>query len=73
MISENIKKYRKAKGLSQEELAERLHNMRTIEFVDTEKQQQKAKETLEYILPVARKMGIPKLVDELNDIALKYI
>lgn len=54
-------------------LAERLHNMRTIEFMDESKRQQKAKETLDQILPIAKRMGNSKLIDELNDVSLKYL
>ncbi len=54
-------------------LAERLHNMRTIEFIDEEKQKIKAKETLELFMPLARKLGNKKLIDEMNDISMKYL
>lgn len=53
-------------------LAERLHNMRTIEFIDESKQYQKAKETFELFMPLARKMGNKKLIAELQDLSLKY-
>ena len=53
-------------------LAERLHNMRTIEFIDESKKQQKAKETIELFIPLARKLGNKKLIDELNDLSMKY-
>ena len=53
-------------------LAERLHNMRTIEFIDERKQYQKAKETFELFMPLARKMGNKKLIAELQDLSLKY-
>lgn len=51
-------------------LAERLHNMRTIGFMGEEAQKEKAKETAELFLPIARKLGNKKLADELNDLAL---
>lgn len=54
-------------------LAERLHNMRTLKFMDKQKQEQKARETLEQIMPLARKMGNSRLANELNDLALKYL
>ena len=54
-------------------LAERLHNMRTLEFMEDSKRYIKAKETLEEILPIAQKTGMQKLVDELNDLALRYL
>ena len=53
-------------------LAERLHNMRTIEYMDDSKKFIKAKETLDVFMPLARKMNYTKLVDELNDLAVKY-
>ena len=53
-------------------LAERLHNMRTIEFIDESKKKQKAKETIELFLPLARKLDNKKLIDELNDLSMKY-
>ena len=66
-----------AAGLEEEvilvKLAERLHNMRTVEFMDEQKRKEKAKETLEQILPIAKRMGNAKLVDELNDVSLKYL
>lgn len=54
-------------------LAERLHNMRTIAFMEEEKQKIKARETLELFIPLARKLGNKKLIDELNDISMKYL
>lgn len=53
-------------------LAERLHNMRTIEYLAEEKRAVKAKETIEFYLPLARKVNNQKLLDELNDLARKY-
>ena len=53
-------------------LAERLHNMRTIEFIDEYKKQQKTKETIERFMPLARRLGNKKLIDELNDLGMKY-
>ncbi len=54
-------------------LAERLHNMRTIEFIDENKKQAKVKETVELFMPLARKLGNKKLIDELNDLCMKYV
>ena len=54
-------------------LAERLHNMRTIEFLSEEKRAVKAKETIELYLPLARKTNNQKLLEELNDLARKYV
>ncbi len=53
-------------------LAERLHNMRTIEYLAEEKCAAKAKETIEFYLPLARKVNNQKLLEELNDLARKY-
>lgn len=53
-------------------LAERLHNMRTIEFVDDDKKAQKVKETIEIYMPLARRINNRKLIDELNDLIMKY-
>ncbi len=50
-------------------LAKRLHNMRTIEFLSEEKRVAKAKETIEFYLPLARKVDNQKLLEELNDLA----
>ncbi len=51
-------------------LAERLHNMRTVEFVNEEKRKQKANETLELFIPLCNKINNGKLKSELNDLAL---
>jgi len=53
-------------------LAERLHNMRTIEYLAEEKRAVKAKETIEFYLPLARKVNNQKLLEELNDLGRKY-
>ena len=53
-------------------LAERLHNMRTIDFIDESKKAIKAKETIEIYMPLARKINNQKLTDELNNLAFKY-
>lgn len=54
-------------------LAERLHNMRTIEYLAEEKRAAKAKETIEFYLPLARKVNNQKLLEELNDLGRKYM
>ena len=52
--------------------AERLHNMRTIEYMDDVKKIRKVKETQDKYMPIARTIGNQKLIDELNDLMLKY-
>ncbi len=54
-------------------LAERLHNMRTVEFMDEAKRREKAKETIDLYMPLARKLNNQKLIDELNDLGMKYV
>jgi len=54
-------------------LADRLHNMRTIEFMSPERWKEKAKETLEMFSPIAAKFDNSKLKAELDNLALKYI
>ncbi|MBU3136175.1 HD domain-containing protein [Clostridium gasigenes] len=53
-------------------LADRLHNMRTMEFIDKEKWSDKAKETIEIFSPIAAKLNSLKLKLELDNLALKY-
>lgn len=55
----------------QVKLAERLHNMRTIEYINEGKKDFKVKETIEIFMPLARKLNNTKLIDELNDLAVK--
>lgn len=65
-------------GLEDEEctiikMAERLHNMRTIEYMEESEKKRRAKETLSIFMPVARNLRNEKVINELNELSIKYV
>ncbi|MCQ2754225.1 MAG: bifunctional (p)ppGpp synthetase/guanosine-3',5'-bis(diphosphate) 3'-pyrophosphohydrolase [bacterium] len=54
-------------------LADRLHNMRTLNYMSSVKQQKIAQETIDIFAPLANRMGVGKIKAELEDLSLKYL
>ena len=54
-------------------IADRLHNMRTMEYQSAEKQREKALETMEMYAPIAHRLGMQKIKWELEDLSIEYL
>src|SRR5919108_845587 len=54
-------------------LADRLHNMRTLQYLKPEKRQRIAQETLDIYAPIAHRLGMGKLRGELEDLSFKHL
>ena len=54
-------------------MADRLHNMRTLNYMTAEKQKRKAQETMDIYAPLALRLGISRVRNELEDLSFKYL
>ncbi|MBP0985685.1 MAG: bifunctional (p)ppGpp synthetase/guanosine-3',5'-bis(diphosphate) 3'-pyrophosphohydrolase, partial [Oscillospiraceae bacterium] len=54
-------------------LNDRLHNMRTMDYMAEQKRRDKSRETMEVYAPIAHRLGMEGLKDELQDLSLKYL
>jgi len=54
-------------------LADRLHNMRTLSFTDEKKQRRVSFETMSFYAPIAHRLGMARIKDEMEDLSLRFL